>query len=76
MLEDIPGTEHQMGWQHITLIQRLNDLNNTFEKRWIGNNRPVRWPARSQDLTPTDFLRRYLETVVCETQLTKRLFSV
>lgn len=30
-------------------------LNATFGNRWIGTNGPVRWPARSPDLTPLDF---------------------
>lgn len=30
-------------------------LNNTFPARWIGNNGPIRWPARSPDMTPLDF---------------------
>ena len=30
-------------------------LNYRFPNRWIGTNGPVRWPARSPDLTPMDF---------------------
>lgn len=30
-------------------------LNATFGDRWMGTNGPVRWPARSPDLTPLDF---------------------
>lgn len=30
-------------------------LNNTYGANWIGTNGPVRWPARSPDLTPLDF---------------------
>lgn len=30
-------------------------LNNNFGRQWIGNNGPIRWPARSPDLTPLDF---------------------
>lgn len=30
-------------------------LNTKFGGRWIGTNGPVRWPARSPDLTPLDF---------------------
>lgn len=26
-----------------------------FDDRWIGNNGPILWPARSPDLTPLDF---------------------
>lgn len=32
-----------------------NYLNAEFHDRWIGNLGPVRWPARSPDLTPLDF---------------------
>lgn len=30
-------------------------LNNRHGNRWIGTNGPVRWPARSPDLSPLDF---------------------
>lgn len=30
-------------------------LNNRFGESWLGTNGPVRWPARSPDLTPLDF---------------------
>ena len=30
-------------------------LHQTFQENWIGNRGPVRWPARSPDLTPLDF---------------------
>jgi hypothetical protein len=30
-------------------------LNNKFGARWIGPNGPIRWPARSPDLTSLDF---------------------
>lgn len=30
-------------------------LNDYFRDNWIGTNGPVRWPARSPDLTPLDF---------------------
>ena len=30
-------------------------LNHLFEDRYIANNGPFRWPARSPDLTPLDF---------------------
>jgi hypothetical protein len=32
-----------------------NFLNNLYGDRWMGTNGPVRWPARSPDLTPLDF---------------------
>lgn len=30
-------------------------LSETFNNRWIGTHGPIRWPARSPDLTPLDF---------------------
>lgn len=30
-------------------------LNNNFRRQWMGTNGPIRWPARSPDLTPLDF---------------------
>lgn len=30
-------------------------LDDRFPNRWIGTNGPIRWPARSPDLTPLDF---------------------
>lgn len=30
-------------------------LNNTYGNHWIGRAGPVKWPARSPDLTPLDF---------------------
>jgi transposase len=30
-------------------------LDETFPGRWIGRRGPIEWPARSPDLTPTDF---------------------
>lgn len=40
-------------------------LNTEFGVRWIGTNGPVRWPARSPDLTPLDFwLWGYLQDLV------------
>ncbi|CAF2800673.1 unnamed protein product [Rotaria sp. Silwood2] len=30
-------------------------LHETFPDRWIGRRGPIDWPARSPDLTPTDF---------------------
>lgn len=40
-------------------------LNNTFPGRWIGRTGPIRWPARSPDLSPLDyFYWGYLKTNV------------
>ena len=33
----------------------INYLNQRFGNQWLGTNGPVRWPARSPDLTPLDF---------------------
>lgn len=30
-------------------------LNNTFHEKWIGRYGPIKWPARSPDLSPNDF---------------------
>lgn len=30
-------------------------LNRQFDRRWIGTYGPIRWPARSPDLSPLDF---------------------
>lgn len=30
-------------------------LTNTYDDRWMGNNGPFKWPARSPDLNPLDF---------------------
>ena len=32
-----------------------NYLNQEFETKWIGRNGPIKWPARSPDLTPLDY---------------------
>lgn len=32
-----------------------NYLNRRYGENWLGTNGPVRWPARSPDLTPLDF---------------------
>jgi len=33
----------------------VNCLNTNFGEKWIANNGPIRWPARSPDLSPLDF---------------------
>lgn len=39
--------------------------------RWIGTNGPIKWPARSPDLTPNDyFLWGYLKSMVYSTEPT------
>lgn len=32
-----------------------NYLDNEYPAHWIGNKGPIRWPARSPDITPLDF---------------------
>lgn len=55
-------------------------LNRVFPTRWIGTNGPIRWPARSLDLSPLDyFLCGNLKSVVYDTpsrnaeELTERI---
>lgn len=61
LLEEIPLAERRNMWlqqdgapphnsQNVS-----NFLDNRFGRSWIGNRGPVRWPARSPDLTPLDF---------------------
>lgn len=33
----------------------VNCLNTNFGEKWLANNGPIRWPARSPDITPLDF---------------------
>jgi len=49
---------------HWSLIVR-DWLNKKFPDRWIGRSGPIKWPARSPDLTPPDFfLWGYLKDIV------------
>lgn len=60
-LEDIEfETRQNIYFQHDgapphNLGQVGNLLEEYFPNRWISNNGPIRWPARSPDLTPMDF---------------------
>ena len=61
LLEDVPLEDRARMWfqqdgapSHRTRAN-LAHLNFTFPARWIGLGGPVRWPARSPDLTPLDF---------------------
>lgn len=38
---------------NLRLVQHT--LNEKFENKWIGRYGPIRWPARSPDLTPLDY---------------------
>lgn len=52
---------------HYSVLVR-NYLNNEFPERWIGRGGPIKWPARSPDLTPLDFfLWGYLKDEVFRT---------
>lgn len=44
-------------------------LNQEFPNRWIGNSGVVRWPARSPDLSPLDFLWGTLKNKVYNTPI-------
>lgn len=45
-------------------------LNTTFPQQWIGSFGPIKWPARSPDLTPLDFfLWGYLKQKVYSNDL-------
>jgi len=49
---------------HNTLIVR-EYLANIFPDKWIGTHGPIRWPARSPDLSPNDFFYwGYLKTSI------------
>lgn len=39
---------------HTSLIVK-DFLNEEYGENWIGRNGPIKWPARSPDLTPVDF---------------------
>lgn len=54
VLQNIRWFQHDGAPPHNARIIS-NYLNNQFLERWIGNNGPVLWPARSPDLTPLDF---------------------
>ncbi|XP_058810115.1 uncharacterized protein LOC131675223 [Phymastichus coffea] len=38
-----------------TAVNVRNYLDQVYGSHWIGNNGPVRWPARSPDLNPLDY---------------------
>ncbi|VVC38669.1 Hypothetical protein CINCED_3A001493, partial [Cinara cedri] len=49
---------------HNAIIVKLQ-LNEMFGNRWMGTHGPVKWPPRSPDLTPLDFiLWGHLKTAV------------
>lgn len=73
LLNDVPNHIRQNMWfqqdgapPHNARIV-TNYLNTTFPNSWIGTNGPIKWPARSPDLTPLDFfLWGHLKNVVYE----------
>ncbi|XP_060537062.1 uncharacterized protein LOC132708633 [Cylas formicarius] len=73
LLEEVPlDTRMNMWLQHDGApahnAQKVTrDLNREYPNRWFGINGPVRWPARSPDITPPDyFLWGYLKNVIYE----------
>lgn len=79
LLEDIDiDTRRRMWLQHdgagphyANIVKDF--LNDTFPNRWIGRGGPVRWPARSPDLTSLDFyLWGYIKDVVYRNAPTTR----
>lgn len=61
LLDDIPLAVRQDSWFQMDGCPVHSSqpvaqwLNRTYPNRWIGRYGPVRWPARSPDLTPMDF---------------------
>lgn len=63
--EIVPAIESQMNLRKIFYMhdgasahyaKSVRDfLDDKFRNRWIGRRGPIEWPARSPDLTPTDF---------------------
>ncbi len=63
--EIVPAIENRMNLEEIFYMhdgapphyaQSVRQfLHETFPDRWIGRRGPIDWPARSTDLTPTDF---------------------
>jgi len=75
LLENIPHNREELWFQQDdapphNMNAVTNYLNNTFQVRWIGNQGPVSWPARSPDLSPLDFfLWGYLKNEVFAEQI-------
>ena len=61
-LEDVPlATRIAMYFQHDGATSHyarhvMQHLNDTFPNRWIGRGSTIKWPPRSPDLTPLDFV--------------------
>ena len=79
LLEDLTLELRQTMWfqhdgcpAHYSLVAR-EILNNVYNQRWIGRGGPVKWPARSPDLTSPDFcLWGYLKNEVYKKKPTTR----
>lgn len=60
-MEEIPLVENEfLHFQHDgapahNAAEVSETLNREFGNNWIGNRGPIRWPARSPDLSPLDF---------------------
>lgn len=68
-------------------VNTSNLLNETFNQKWLGTNAPIRWPARSPDLTPLDFYlwsfvkdevykQRYRNVMELETSIRQTLNNI
>jgi hypothetical protein len=44
--------------QHYSVLAR-EEVQMQFGENWIGRGGPINWPARSPDLTPSDFFVGY-----------------
>ncbi|KAL3272786.1 hypothetical protein HHI36_014246 [Cryptolaemus montrouzieri] len=80
LLADVP--EHirldfvvSTGWSTGTYSYQVRKhLNHVFPNKWIGRGGPVRWPARSPDLTSLDFfLWGYIKGMVYQIPSTTQL---
>ena len=71
LLDDVSLVERRNMWfmhdgapPHTCHLAR-NVLNNKYPNKWIGNNGPILWPARSPELNMMDFyLWGHLKTLV------------
>lgn len=74
LLDDVPlAVCCRMWYQHDGAPAHFHSnvrryLDNVFPNKWIGRNGPVSWPARSPDMTPSDFfLWVHTKTLIYET---------
>lgn len=73
LLEEVPFETRMNMWlqqdgapaHNAVIVTRY--LDREYPNRWFGTNGPIRWPARSPDITPPDyFLWGHLKDVVYE----------